>query len=491
MSRSTCKVLYVSGEISPFVRVSCLADFMASFPQAMEDEGCEARIMMPKYGVINDRKFRLHDVLRLSDIEVPLKDKTDLLHVKVTALPSSKIQTYFLYNEKHNKRSGLFIDMSHGDEYKGSAERAIFFNLGILETLQRLGWKPDIIHFHDWYAGLVPLLLKTVYADNAFFKDIRTFLTVHNVHRQGVFPLKSFTKLLPEDLIEGLHVEDGNVNMLFTGMKHVDTVSTTSEKYAGLISSDSAVSCGADKVLNSRGMHPQGITNGLDSKQWNPSSDKLIKKKFDIERLDEKRENKKFLLESLIMPFDEETPLIGAMIHFDRFQGIDLLIESIDRLMELDLQLVICGSGSKEVQSKLHALAKEYEGRIGLDFEFTDAGFHQLMAAVDMLLIPGKSESCGMQQFFAMRYGAVPVVNAGGGISETIVEIDARSDGSGFVFHDYTPASLVEKIGEALAVYGDQERWETLVKENMERRLTWKKSAKKYNQLYSDLLERK
>jgi len=304
--------------------------------------------------------------------------------------------------------------------------------------------------------------------------------------------LKSFTKLLPEDLIEGLHVEDDNVNMLFTGMKHVDTVSTTSEKYAGLISSDSAVSCGADKVLNSRGMHPQGITNGLDSKQWNPSSDKLIKKKFDVERLDEKRENKKFLLESLNMPFNEETPLIGAMIHFDRFQGIDLLIESIDRLMELDLQLVICGSGSKEVQSKLHALAKEeYGGRLGLDFEFTDAGFHQLMAAVDMLLIPGKSESCGMQQFFAMRYGAVPVVNAGGGISETIVEIDARSDGSGFVFHDYTPASLVEKIGEALAVYGDQERWETLVKENMERRLTWKKSAKKYNQLYSELLERK
>ena len=491
MTRSTCKVLYVSGEISPFVRVSSLADFMASFPQAMEDEGCEARIMMPKYGVINDRKFRLHDVLRLSDIKVPLKDKTDLLHVKVTALPSSKIQTYFLYNEKYFKRNGLFVDMAQGDNFKGSAERVIFFNLGILETLQRLGWRPDIIHFHDWYASLVPLLLKTVYADNAFFKGIKTVLTLHNAHSQGVFPLKPFKKLLPEAMIDGLHTEgDDRVNMLFTGMEHADRIATTSSRYAELISSDTEAAHGADKILVSRDNHLEGIVNGLDTKQWNPSSDKLIKKKFDADRLEEKLENKKHLLEELKLSFDEDTPLIGAMVDFDRFQGIELVLDALDKLMKLDIRMVISGSGSKDIQKKLQDAAAKYEGKLGLNFEFTDAFFHQIMASADMLLMPGKLESCGMMQFFAMRYGALPVVYGGGGIAETVDEIGADHDGSGFVFHEYTPDALVGKIGEALVVYGDRDRWTGLVTETMERDMAWKGSAEKYTQIYLDLLER-
>ena len=491
MTRSTCKVLYVSGEISPFVRVSSLADFMASFPQAMEDEGCEARIMMPKYGVINDRKFRLHDVLRLSDIKVPLKDKTDLLHVKVTALPSSKIQTYFLYNEKYFKRNGLFTDMAQGDNFKGSAERVIFFNLGILETLQRLGWKPDIIHFHDWYASLVPLLLKTVYADNAFFKGIKTVLTVHNAHSQGVFPLKSFKKLLPEVMIGGLYTEnDDRVNMLFTGIDHADSIATTSGRYAELISSDTEAACGVDKVLASRGNTLEGIINGLDNKQWNPSSDKLIKKKFDADRLDEKFENKKYLLEELKMSFDEETPLIGAMVNFDRFQGIELLLDALDKLMKFDVRMVVSGSGNKDIQKKLQDRAAKYDGKLGLNFEFTDAFFHQIMASADMLLMPGKLESCGMMQFFAMRYGTLPIVYGGGGIAETIDEIDAEHDGSGFAFREYSPEALAEKVGEALSVYGDRDRWARLVADNMERDMTWKASAERYNQIYLGLLER-
>ncbi|MCG8342772.1 MAG: starch synthase [Chlorobiales bacterium] len=491
MTRSTCKVLYVSGEISPFVRISSLADFMASFPQAMEDEGCEARIMMPKYGVINDRKFRLHDVLRLSDIKVPLKDKTDLLHVKVTALPSSKIQTYFLYNEKYFKRNGLFKDMVQGNDFKGSAERVIFFNLGILETLQRLGWKPDIIHFHDWYASLVPLLLKTVYADNAFFKGVKTVLTVHNAHSQGVFPLKPFKKLLPEIVVDGLYTgDDDTVNMLFTGIEHANRIATTSIRYAELISNDTEAACGVDKILASRGNHLEGITNGLDIKQWNPSADKLIKKKFDTSRLDEKLENKRYLLEELSVSFDEDVPLIGAMVNFDRFQGVELLLDSLDKLMQLDIRMVISGSGDKDIQKKLENIALKYKGKLGLNWEFTDAFFHQIMASADVLLMPGKLESCGMMQFFAMRYGTLPIIYGGGGIAETVDEINARHDGSGFVFHEYSSKALVGKVKEVISIYGDKERWARLVTDTMERDMSWKDSAEKYTQIYLGLLER-
>lgn len=489
MPRKVCKVLYVSGEISPFIRVSSLADFMASFPQAMEDECCETRIMMPKYGIINDRKFRLHDVLRLSDIKIPLKGKTELLHVKVTALPSSKIQTYFLYSEKYYKRSGLFTDMRQGDEFKGNAEKVIYFNLGILETLQRLGWKPDIIHFHDWYAGLVPLLLKTMYADNAFFSGMKTIATIHNAHFQGVFPLKPFKKLLPDETVEGLHTEDDEtVNLLFTGIEHASRIATTSARYAELISNDTATAFGVDKILASRGNHLEGIPNGLDTKQWNPASDKLIKKKFDVERLDEKLANKKYLLDELKLSFDEQAPLIGAMVNFDGFQGIGLLVDTLEKLMKRDVRIVISGSGDKGVQKKLSDFASRYKEKIGLHFEFTDGFFHQIMASADMLLIPGKLESCGMMQFFAMRYGAVPIVYASSGIAETIDEIGADHDGSGFAFHDYSPEALAEKVDEAVAIYRDKEQWHALVTDNMERKLSWKKSAKKYHRLYADLL---
>ena len=484
MSRSTCKVLYVSGEISPFIRVSALADFMASFPQAMEEEGCEARIMMPKYGIINDRKFRLHDVLRLSDIEVRSKEKTDLLHVKVTALPSSKIQTYFLYNEKYFKRNALFADMQQGSDVKNSLERVVFFNLGVLETLQRLGWKPDIIHCQDWYAGLVPLLLKTMYADCDFFKDIRTVLTVHNAYRQGIYPLKGFKKMLPAEVVDKMHVEDDTVNMLFTAVEHFDAVTTPSDAYAGMLADGRSEAFGLDRVVEKRASGLVGIANGLDTKQWNPAADKMIKKKFDIERLSEKTENKKYLLEEFGMELEEATPLIGSVINAERFQGSELLMESIDGLMELDIQLVVSVSGDKELIRQLQEKAKAYPEKLAVYSEFSDTIFHQIMASSDLLLIPAEVESCGMMQLFAIAYGSVPVVYTAGGNIETIEEIAGDKNGSAFVFHEYTAASLLATFEEALHTYADCERWERIVTGNMVRDLTWKNSAAKYNELY-------
>ena len=251
MSRRNFKVLYVSGEVSPFVRISPLADFMASFPQAIEEEGFEARIMMPKYGTINDRKFRLHDVLRLSDIEVHLKEKIDLLDVKVTALPSSKIQTYFLYNEKYFKRNGLFTDIYNGSDLKGNVEKVVFFNVGVLETLQRLGWKPDIIHCHDWHASLIPLLLKTVYASNDFFRDVKTVFTIHNIYRQGILPYKAFQRLLPDEVCSALYCNNDEVNLLYTGVEHADLLTTTSKSYAEKIVHDAPQTMGSVVFLES------------------------------------------------------------------------------------------------------------------------------------------------------------------------------------------------------------------------------------------------
>jgi len=488
MARRNFKVLYVSGEVSPFVRISALADFMASFPQALEEEGFEARIMMPKYGTINDRKFRLHDVLRLSDIEVNLKDKTELLHVKVTALPSSKIQTYFLYNEKYFKRNGLFTDIQSGGDQKSNAEKVIFFNVGVLETLQRLGWKPDIIHCHDWYAGMLPLLLRTVYAQNSFFSDIRTVLTIHNVYRQGVLPLKVFQKLLPEEVCNGLHREGDQVNMLYTGVEHADLLTTTSKSYADAIVSDGNDTYGLGPIVEERKERFHGILNGIDTRQWNPSTDKLIKKRYSTDRMEGKLDNKKALLEEVSLPYTEGRPLVGVIGGFDAFQGGELLKESLDRMVGLDMQLLIFGSGEKAYEAVFRKFAEEYPEQVALMPDHADTLLHLAIAGLDILLMPGRIESCGMLQLFAMSYGTIPVAYAGGGIVETIADITDGS-GSGFLFHEYTADAFIDKIREALDLYNDEERWQQLVLDAMGRDFAWKSSAEEYDQLYRQLLE--
>ncbi|NTW56976.1 MAG: starch synthase [Chlorobiaceae bacterium] len=489
MSIRNFKVLYVSGEVSPFVRISALADFMASFPQALEEEGFEARIMMPKYGTINDRKFRLHDVLRLSDIEVPLKEKTDLLNVKVTALPSSKIQTYFLYNEKYFKRNGLFTDIHSGSDLKGIAEKVVFFNVGILETLERLGWKPDIIHLHDWYACLLPLLLKTVYASHDFFSEIKTVLTVHNVYRQGILPFKVFQKLLPEEVCSSLHRNGDDVNMLYTGVENVDLLTTTSKRYAEEISSDSANSFGLGRLLGEQRSKFHGILNGIDTRQWNPSTDKLIKKRYSLENMEGKPENKKALLEEAGLPYDEGTPVVGVIANFDEFQGAELLQKSLEQLALLDIQLIICGTGDKKYEKVFQDFAADHPEKVSVRTEFSDSFLHLAIAGLDILLMPGRIESCGMVQMFAMNYGTIPVAYAGGGIVETIDDT-AEENGSGFLFYEYTTESLVGKLGEALRLYSDQERWQQIVNAAMSRDFAWKNSAEQYESLYRELLEK-
>ena len=488
MPRQNYKVLYVSGEVSPFVRISQIADFMASFPQAIEEEGFEARIMMPKYGTINDRKFRLHDVLRLSDIEVQLKEKIDLLNVKVTALPSSKIQTYFLYNEKYFKRNGLFSEINNGSDLKASTDKVIFFNVGVLETLLRLGWKPDIIHCHDWHASLIPLLLKTVYASNEFFKDIKTVLTIHNIYRQGVLPYKAFQRSLSDEVCSGLYCTNDDVNMLYTGVQHVDLLTTTSRLYAEEIVSNGPKSYGLGQVLEEYKAKLYGIVNGIDSRQWNPLTDKLIKKRYSLEHLEVKLDNKKALLEHAGLPFREGVPLVGVIANFDEFQGVELLLQSLEQLVALDIQLLVSGSGDKKYEKLFQDFVLEHPEQVSVQIEYSDTLFHLIIAGLDILLMPGMIESCGMIQMFAMSYGTIPVAYAAGGIVETITDY-AEGSGTGFIFYDYAAESLVDRLCDALQCFLDEECWLQIVAEAMTSDFTWKKSAEEYDHLYRELLE--
>jgi starch synthase len=356
-----------------------------------------------------------------------------------------------------------------------------------METLVRLGWQPDIIHCHDWHAGLVALLAKTRYAGHEFFKKVKIVQTVHNFYRQGVFQSKVFQKHLDAEVFDGLEKTGDEVNLLVTGIRYADLITTTSDSYARSIVQDSELSFGMDKALQARADRFHGILNGMDTRQWNPSSDKLIKKRYSVEQPEIKLEDKKVLLEEVGLPFSEETPVVGVIANFDPFQGAEILKESLAKLLDLDLQLIVFGSGDKEFDQMLLETAEKNPEKMAVKLEFTDAFYHQMIAGLDILLMTSRIEACGMMQMFAMNYGTVPVAYAGGGIVDTIEEVSGDK-GTGFIFTEYTPESLIAKLQEALALFSDRDRWNALILECMGRDFSWGASAEHYAELYRNLL---
>jgi starch synthase len=278
------------------------------------------------------------------------------------------------------------------------------------------------------------------------------------------------------------------VNMLYTGVEHADLLTTTSKVYADEIVHDGLQTYGLGRVLEEHQAKFYGIVNGIDTRQWNSSADKLIKKRYSIEHMDGKLDNKKALLEEAGLPYREGVPVVGVIVNFDEFQGAELLQQSLEQLASLDIQLVISGSGDKKYEKVFQDFALEHPEQVSVHGEYSDSFFHLAIAGLDIILMPGMIESCGMIQMFAMNYGTIPVAYAGGGIVETIEE-HADESGSGFIFHDYTAESLVGKLEEALACFHDEESWQQIITTAMTRDFTWKKSAEEYDHLYRELLE--
>ncbi len=497
MAKKKLKILFVSSEVVPFAKTGGLADVMGSLPQAVEDCGNEARIMMPKYGVINDRKFRLHDVLRLKEIPVPVGDRIERLSVKVTALPSSKIQTYFLYHEGLFKREGLYVNPNTKKDYPDNDERFIFFNRAVLETLKALGWKPDIIHCNDWQTALIPAYLKLVYNTDPFFKNVKTVFTIHNLAYQGAFSRSALQKSnLPEKEFtpEGLEFY-GSFNFMKIGLVYADKITTVSEKYAEEILTDDELSCGLKGVLNKRKKDLQGIVNGIDENIWSPEVDELIVKNYDIKTaIEGKLENKQALLKKLKLPYKEGVPVIGIISRLVSHKGIDLIQEGFEKLMALDAQFVLLGTGERDYEDFFRKMSNtpKYADKFSATISFNDELAHLIEAGADMFLMPSQFEPSGMSQMYSLKYGTIPIVRATGGLYDSIKPYkNGKGTGNGFMFEKYTVSEMIKCIKEALEVYKRPKEWQKLIENAMQTDCSWKSSAEKYNALYHKLVEGK
>lgn len=222
------KILYAATEIAPFARMTHTADLLRFLPASLQDQGFEIRILLPKFGTINDRRNRLHEVIRLSGIEVEVGGEIETMKIKVASIPNAKLQVYFLDNDKYFKRKGMFTNPKTEKFYDDNDERLAFYNKGVLETVISLGWEPDVIHCHDWPAGLIPMLVKTIYKDEDIFKNTQIVYNLHHPENKGHFEGSNILDLLglPEGTDTESLVEDGSVNLLKTGLKYSDHVVT-------------------------------------------------------------------------------------------------------------------------------------------------------------------------------------------------------------------------------------------------------------------------
>lgn len=486
-------ILFITSEAEPFAKTGGLADVSGALPQTIKELGHEIRIMMPRYGNISERKFKLHDVIRLREIAVPVGGEAKNGHVNSSFISSlkAKVQVYFLANQEMFHRAGLYTNPDSKKDYHDNDLRFTFFCRGVLETLKKLGWQPDIIHCNDWQTGLIPAYLKTVYKDEPLFRNIKTVFTVHNLGYQGQFPRESFDRTgLPasEFGVNGVEFY-GKLNFMKAGLVYSDIITTVSERYAQEITTTEEYGMGLEGILKKRKKDLHGIVNGIDYNLWNPETDPHIDQRYDLKSLEGKEQNKIALCRKFGLEYKEGVPVIGCITRLVDQKGIDLIKDIADEMLKLNVQFVMIGIGEKRYHEFFESLKKKHPKKAGIMFGMSEEIAHMITAGADMYLMPSRYEPCGLNQLYSLKYGTVPIVRATGGLDDTIQDVTSAGAGTGFKFEKYDSKELLKTVQRAVKMYGDQKTWQKVMRNGMAKDFSWESSAKKYINLYRNLLK--
>ena len=363
-------ILFVSSEVDPFAKTGGLADVCSALPHMVKEMGQEVRVMMPRYGSISDRKFMIHNVIRLKEIPIPVgkEEKLTSINSSFIATIKTKVQVYFLSNKEYFNRDGLYASNKTHVDFKDNDERFIFFCRGVLETLKRLGWQPDIIHCNDWQTGLIPAYMKTIYANDPFYKNIKTIFTIHNLAYQGNFPESTLAKTgLPKELYNDDGVKFKNqFSFIKAGIAFADMVTTVSDQYAKEISSSKEFGYGFEEFIKKKKINLTGILNGINYNVWNPEIDPLISKRFNSKSIEGKLGNKIEVLERFGLESNYNVPLFGMISRLVPLKGIELIEKIADKFLKHDVRFVILGSGEKNINQFLKNCKRNIKTKLDL-----------------------------------------------------------------------------------------------------------------------------
>lgn len=459
------KIVICASEVVPFAKTGGLADVAGALPLALEKQGQDVIIVIPRYKAIQETKF---NVSRL---------KPDISYSTI----GKGIKVYFIENEKYFNRDNLYTD-KNGD-YPDNLDRFAYYCRRTLELLKEINFKADIIHVHDWQAALIPVYLKTTYADDPFYKNTKTVLTVHNIGYQGLFPREEFPKLeFDWSLFDMEKLEFfGKVNLLKAGIVFSDVINTVSPTYSKEIQTKE-FGFGLEGILAKRKKSLFGILNGLDYSIWNPETDKFIAANFSAADLNGKSKDKEDLQRICNLPAKSNIPLFGIVSRLAEQKGFDILAEAMDTICNLNLELVILGTGDLKYHVLLTDIVKRYPKVVSLHLKFDDCLAHKIYAGSDIFLMPSKYEPCGLGQLISFNYGTIPLVFKTGGLADTV------DKDNGFVFQQYKKEELIKAIKDALQAFKDRGHWGELMQNAMKCNFSWDESARGYIRLYEKAL---
>jgi len=482
------KVLFASPEVVPFAKTGGLADVAGTLPVALRTMGCDIRIIMPFYRMVES--VAAERTLVVEGLEIPVGNKIYAADIWETRLAQS-VPVYLIKCDEFFDRGSLY-GTAKGD-YRDNAERFIFFSRCALEACMKLGFAPDIVHCHDWQSGLIPAYLKTIYSNKPCFSKTGSVFTIHNIAYQGLFDKDAFNLTgLPGRLfsIDGLEYW-GKMSILKAALIFSDVINTVSKKYSEEIQTPE-FGYGMEGILARRAADLYGILNGVDYEEWNPAADTYIAAHYSSTDLKGKQTCKEDLLKEYNLPASlRKQPLLGVISRLADQKGFDLLAEIIDELMAIDLGFVLLGTGEQKYHDLFTAIGKKYPQRAGIKIAYNNAIAHKIEAGCDLFLMPSRYEPCGLNQIYSLKYGTVPVVRATGGLDDTIVDYnESDGRGNGFKFTEYSAREFLKVMKRALKVYADKTKWARLVKNCMANDFSWEQSAQQYMELYGKALQK-
>jgi len=481
-------ILFAASEVVPFAKSGGLADVAGALPKALKALGHDVRVVMPRYYVVDKEKYHLKPLQ--GELGVPMGSMGEAwAGVYEGVLPNSDVAVYFIEHDGFFGRKGLYDE--EGEGYGDNDNRFIFFSKAVMQLAKKLHFRPDVIHVNDWHTAPIPVLLNTTYAHDPDFENTGTLLSIHNLQHQGKFYKGAMDVLGVGWEHFNMHEleEYGGVNLLKGGIVHADAINAVSKKYAQEIRTP-AFGWGLDGLINDKAYKLYGILNGVDYEEWSPAIDTLIPQTFDIDRLEGKAVCKEALQKTFNLPVNPDVPLIGLVGRLAEQKGITLLSSAIWNLMEMDIQIILLGTGEKWAEYFFADVAAKYPDKFGCFIGYKNDLSHQIEAGSDMFLMPSLFEPCGLNQIYSLRYGTVPIVRATGGLDDTIQNYESTTQsGTGFKFYDATPEALTGTVQWAVDVwYNDQEGFEKVRQSGMQQRFDWLEAAQSYEDLYRHII---
>ena len=477
-------ILFVASESVPFIKTGGLADVVGSLPKYFNKDEFDVRVIIPKYLSMPWHFTERLEYLTNFYMDIGYRHK----YVGIFRLVQDGITFYFIDNEAY------FGGYKPYGDLKYDLEKFSFFSRAALSALPVIGFRPDIVHCHDWQTALVPIYMKDSFRGGEFYQSMKSILTIHNLKFQGVWDVETIQALTGLSdyyfTIDKLRVEkDGN--LLKGGIAYADYVTTVSESYAEEIKTP-FYGEKLDGLMRARSNNLCGIVNGIDYDVYNPATDDRIDFKYDARTFrKEKYKNKVALQKQLGLEVNKDKFMIGIVSRLTDQKGIDLVAYIMDEMCSRnDIQVVVLGTGTAEYENMFRYFDWKYGSNVSANIYYSEDMSHKVYASCDAFLMPSLFEPCGLSQLMALRYGTIPVVRETGGLKDTVWPYNKfEGTGTGFSFSNYNAHEMLGAIDYAKYVYYNNKReWNKLVDRAMAADFSWKNSAKKYENLYNWML---